>query len=157
MDIEGKILLFNREFERLFNIALKDFVGLTRNSIMSLEVADEHRSNDLVIINTKKAATFEEVNIELDIKHHYLTVKFPVFNAVGEVYAVGGISTDITERKKTEEELKNYREHLEEIVKDRTLELEGKNKKLDKLNKIFVGRELRMTELKKEIEKLKNQ
>ncbi|WP_299527209.1 PocR ligand-binding domain-containing protein [uncultured Lutibacter sp.] len=60
------------------------------------------------------------------------------------------------ERKKTEEELSNYRENLEEMIKDRTIELEEKNKKLDKMNKIFVGRELRMAELKKEIEKLKD-
>ena len=71
---------------------------------------------------------------------------------------IGGIilfSEVITERKKTELELQNYREHLEELVKERTHELEEKNAKLDRINQLFVGRELRMKELKEEIENLK--
>lgn len=62
---------------------------------------------------------------------------------------------DITERKKNELELEQYRNNLETLIKERTQELEKKNKKLDKMNKVFVGRELRMKELKKEIDKLK--
>ena len=65
------------------------------------------------------------------------------------------IGEDITERKQTEEELEKYREHLEELVKERTKEIEDKNKILERTNKAFVGRELRMKELKKEIKKLK--
>ncbi len=38
---------------------------------------------------------------------------------------------DITERKLAEEELKKYREHLEELVKERTLEVEEKAKKIE--------------------------
>ena len=72
-------------------------------------------------------------------------------NSLGAVVAIH----DITERKKAEKELTNYRKNLEEIIKKRTLELEEKNKKLDKLNKVFVGREIRMAELKKEIKKMK--
>lgn len=40
------------------------------------------------------------------------------------------IHTDITERKKAEEELRTYREGLEELVHERTLELEEKNRML---------------------------
>ena len=37
---------------------------------------------------------------------------------------------DITRRKQTEEALQNYREHLEELVKERTTNLEIKNEQL---------------------------
>jgi PAS domain S-box-containing protein len=73
----------------------------------------------------------------------------------GEPKQIFGISNDITERKKVEIELQKHHEHLEELVKERTHELEEKNKKLDRINQLFVGRELRMKELKEEIEKLK--
>lgn len=62
---------------------------------------------------------------------------------------------EITDRKKAELELKKYKEQLEELVKQRTKEIDEKNKKLEKLNTIFIGRELRMKELKKEITNLK--
>lgn len=58
----------------------------------------------------------------------------------------------LTKRIEAEEELKKHREHLEELVRERTAELETKNVELEKFNKFFVGRELRMIELKKIIE-----
>jgi PAS domain S-box-containing protein len=64
------------------------------------------------------------------------------------------IATDITEHKQAEEELRHYRTHLEELVKTRTAELEEKNNELEKINKLFVGRELRMIELKERIKEL---
>ncbi|MEW6187021.1 MAG: PocR ligand-binding domain-containing protein [Thermodesulfobacteriota bacterium] len=63
-------------------------------------------------------------------------------------------SRDITERKQGEEELKKHRDRLEELVKERTAELETKIKEIDRMNKIFVGRELRMIELKERIKAL---
>jgi C4-dicarboxylate-specific signal transduction histidine kinase len=56
--------------------------------------------------------------------------------------------TDITERKRAEEALNRLNEELEERVKQRTAELEEKNAELQKMNRLFVGRELRMAELK---------
>ena len=42
----------------------------------------------------------------------------------GHPIAIEGIVTDITEHKRSEEELREYRDHLEELVKARTAELE---------------------------------
>ena len=62
---------------------------------------------------------------------------------------------DITERKKAELELKKHKDHLEELVKERTQQIEDKNKTLKRMNKLFVGREKRMAELKNQIAELK--
>lgn len=65
---------------------------------------------------------------------------------------VGHLSSgeDITERKLDEEALKQHREHLEEMVHDRTAQLQ-------KTVNLMSGREIRMAGLKKAIKKLRAQ
>ena len=87
-----------------------------------------------------------------DKSTHYINTQgFPRYNEKGEIFELFGTSQDITEHKRTEEELRKHREHLEELVKERTAQLNQKNVELERLNKVFVGRELRMIELKKQI------
>jgi len=54
-------------------------------------------------------------------------------------------------------ELKDLAESLEEQVGQRTKELQEKMKELEKFNKLAVGRELKMIELKEEIKELKGE
>ena len=48
----------------------------------------------------------EELVPHEDGLHTYLSTKFPLFDAAGVAYAVGGIATDITERKRAERALR---------------------------------------------------
>ncbi|MCE8425766.1 MAG: PAS domain-containing protein, partial [Candidatus Methanoperedens sp.] len=64
---------------------------------------------------------------------------------------------DITERKKTENELRIYHENLSELVTERTRELNAKIHELETFNKVFIGRELRVIELKKLVEELEKE
>lgn len=81
------------------------------------------------------------------------TTFIPIFNDKGNINFILGTSIDITEEKKSEEELLNYKNNLENIVEERTKELQEKNEELERYNKLFVGREFRIKELK---DKLKN-
>jgi chemotaxis protein methyltransferase CheR len=62
---------------------------------------------------------------------------------------------DITVKRTLEEKLANYTSSLEKKVAEQTKELSAKVRELEKSNKNMVGRELKMVELKKEIESLK--
>jgi PAS domain S-box-containing protein len=64
------------------------------------------------------------------------------------------VCRDITGRKMAEAELQKLNDELEQRVTERTAELEEKNKELEHMNRVFVGRELRMAELKKQIAEL---
>jgi methyl-accepting chemotaxis protein len=54
-------------------------------------------------------------------------------------------------------ELRNLIERQEEIIKERTKELQEKIVELERFNRLAVGRELKMIELKEEIERLKKE
>ncbi len=76
-------------------------------------------------------------------------------NEDGTPALVIGLHTDITKRKKNEAELKKYRSHLEELVNERTREIEEKNMELERMNSLFVGREFRIKELREMVKELK--
>ena len=59
-----------------------------------------------------------------------------------------------TEKKITDLELENHRNNLENLVELRTEEVNSQNLELERMNKLFVGRELRMRELKNIIKEL---
>lgn len=69
---------------------------------------------------------------------------------------VYGSTVDITERKQAEKELQKYRNHLEELVKKRTKKIEAQNEELERFNKLFVGREFRIKELKDKVIEYEN-
>jgi chromosome segregation ATPase len=82
------------------------------------------------------------------------TTLVPCVGPGGELLSYDGVITDITARKRAEENILRLNEELEQRVRARTKELEQRNHELEQMNKAFVGRELRMEELKKRIAEL---
>jgi PAS domain S-box-containing protein len=72
----------------------------------------------------------------------------------GEITSISGSFQDITEQKLVMKELAGYQVELEERVKQRTREVENKNKELDKAMRVFVARETKILELQKKIKEL---
>ena len=62
---------------------------------------------------------------------------------------------DITLKREVETKLADYVRNLEKSTAEKTAELKARVNELSKLNKLMIGRELKMAELKKEIIELK--
>ena len=104
-DRNGRFILVNRWFETLFHLTRDQIVGKTDFDLFSKEQAVAFRQNDLQVLATSTPFEFEEVAPHDDGLHTYISSKFPLFDGQGVAYAVCGISTDITERKRLEKEV----------------------------------------------------
>jgi two-component system, cell cycle sensor histidine kinase and response regulator CckA len=106
-DLDGRYLLINREYERLFHVTSEQIRGKTDLDLFPREAAELLRENDAKALRSGGAIQLEELVPQDDGVHTYVSVKFPLFDAAGRPYAVSGISTDLTELKRTEEQLRH--------------------------------------------------
>lgn len=105
-DLDGHFTFINKKFEQLFHIEKEDIIGETLHDVFPKDIADEMQFNDKEVLKTGHALEFEEIAQQDDGPHTYSSIKFPLFDDNNEIYAVCGISTDITKRKKQEEQLR---------------------------------------------------
>lgn len=106
-DLQGRYLMVNAWCGILFGIDREAFIGKTDYDLFSQEIADAFRANDLKVIKARNPLDWEETVPHSDGIHTYLAIKFPLFDAAGVPYAICGISTDISDRKRAEDALRS--------------------------------------------------
>jgi PAS domain S-box-containing protein len=136
-DVQGRYLDVNPRFEQLFGLQRDQIIGRTDSEIFPPEQAANFRGNDLRVIESGTPLEFEEVAQYTDGPHVSIVSKFPLREANGQVSAICGIVTDITERnqmaealRQSEEALQKANEELEMRVRERTAQLTVANNRL---------------------------
>jgi len=89
------------------------------------------------------------------IEHHTLHLELLVKELTVQLLAANEkLLFELEERRRAEEQVRQLNEELEQRVRERTKELEHRNYELEQMNSVFIGRELRMVELKERIREL---
>ncbi|HID73571.1 MAG TPA: hybrid sensor histidine kinase/response regulator, partial [Thermoplasmata archaeon] len=136
-DMEGRIKFINAVAEGIIGCPSEECVGRPFDEVFRLKGDDdEGRSilDTLGLNDTARIPTTEGVLLledgELDIEY----TGSQILDERGEVTGHVVVFRDIVERKRTEDELRRYREHLEELVEQRTCELRETNEDLEEAN-----------------------
>jgi PAS domain S-box-containing protein len=114
-DPQGRYLYVNQEFERALRVTEEQIKGKTDDEVFPQEQAAAFQAKDRQVIEAGVPMEFEEVALQEDGPHTNIVHKFPLFNAEGTIYAIGGIVTDITERK-PEEAARRYGEERHRVI-----------------------------------------
>ena len=126
--LDEKLILLNRAQSKLYKMPIETALGTTPYDIYPKDVAERIMSWDKKVFAEGKSFRYEE-NVPIDgTLHTYVTNKFPLRDSEGKIYGLGGVITDITERKQMETQLEQYTKNLETIVEERTKQLQEKER-----------------------------
>lgn len=126
---DGKYIQINQGFTRIMGYNEKEIVG--RSSI-EMNIWKNKEDREKLVEGLKNFGTVENLEAEFAAKDgttRYGLMSATVIDLNNEKHILS-ITRDITDRKIVEAELEKYRNHLEELVKLRTEELDSANKEL---------------------------
>jgi|GEM_PF-826017 PAS domain S-box-containing protein len=132
-DSAGCFTTINRAVAQMLGVPNpEDALGKTSFDYFVEEFAKEASADEQQILRTHQPmiGKIEEFHLQNGSSRWVSTTKMVVRNLHGEVVGTFGVSRDITQSKRAEEELKQAKENLERRVAERTLELAQANQQL---------------------------
>ena len=164
-DLKGQIEYVNPSFCKLTAYTFEEAIGENPRILKSGEQADSYYKNMWEMISRGEIwkGEFHNKKKNGELFWEKATIG-PIYNKKGEITHFVALKEDITRQKEIEMELDHYRNDLEALVKDRTVELEESNQELkikyeelQHYDDLFTGREFRIKDLKEQIGKLKEE
>ncbi|MCK4282963.1 MAG: PAS domain S-box protein [Candidatus Brocadiae bacterium] len=126
-DRDSVFVSVNEPFARDLGLSPEQVVGKDDSDFHPADLAEKYRSDDRRIMQSRKPETLVERNVADGVERTVEVVKAPVINDEGEVTGLLGIFTDVTERVRAREQLRQYAERLQEL----NAELQRSNRDLE--------------------------
>ena len=116
IDAQGRFGHVNRRFEQVFGTTLDEVRGKTAFDLFPREVAEAFEVNNRQVLAENRSIEFEESVLAAGVTRHYASIKAPIRNAAGAPQGIVAVATDITERKRLEEALKDADRRKDEFL-----------------------------------------
>jgi len=104
-DLQGRYLMFNQGTARVLGTTCDSTQDID-DRILFPDQAEMIRANDLRVMSEDRAITYEETVTTAQGERTFMATKGPLRDADGKVIGLFGISRDITERKESEQLLR---------------------------------------------------
>ena len=134
-DRESRFVRISRSLAHRFGLGdPADAIGKTDSDVFRPEHAQQALADEQMIIRTGEPIVEKEEKETWSDGHEtwVLTTKLPLTDDKGVIIGTMGVSRNITDRKRIEEELHHHRLHLEELVAKRTGELQRAKELLER-------------------------
>jgi len=140
-DREGRFLAVNRAFALSCGMERpEEVLGKTDLDIWPGELAEKYRNDDKAVLTKGAPIAVEESISDRGEMKWFETFKTPVLNKDGQILGTSGFARDITERKRTEEELRRLNRILRALsnTNQAAIHAEGVSDFLDAVCRIIV-------------------
>ncbi len=105
-DLQGRYSLVNRRFQTIWGTPKEDLLGKSAAELFPAKLAAQIAASDQAALSSGEPVESEEVVDFSDGPHVFMSSKVSLVGSDGKPYGLCGISTDITERKRAEEEVR---------------------------------------------------
>ena len=112
-DTQGRYLFANRLLRERFDAPMAEIVGYDDSKFYDADTVARMHKEDLRVLEGGEQLENEETNLNIltGVTQVFMTVKLPLRREDGHIYALCGISTDITERKDIEEHMQHMAQY----------------------------------------------
>jgi PAS domain S-box-containing protein len=129
--LDNSILTWNAAAERIYGFSAQEAIGQSIFLIMPHDQIEEVEMINEKIVLGQSLVCYETLQLTKSaIPIQVSLTASPLINRNGSITGISLVARDITKRKKAEADLMEYRQHLEEMVQQRTSELETVNEHL---------------------------
>ena len=131
--LSGLITSWNLGAMRLYGYSAEEMIGRPSSTLIPADDQERKRSILQRLAAGQRIEHFETVRRRKDGSLFDVSVSIsPILDERGGVIGASMIERDITERRRVEAELEKHRQHLAELVRERTLQWETVNARLQK-------------------------
>ncbi len=127
MDRQGRLLYMNHVGSQL---SLDDVVGTSGFDYVAAEHHQQVRDAIEAVFRTREPQRYEVLSLDGEGGQRWYSCRLGPVLRGGDVVAVAGAATDVTERRHAEQALRDARDGLEQRVAQRTAELRAANQAL---------------------------